>query len=244
MFCITCFIAFTSFSISLHAQEKKYRFQYLTSDQGLTHNRIDCMLLDSKGFMWFGTWNGLNRFDGYNFTVYKGDPRNSGSLSGNFIYDLAEDREGNIWIGTENGLNVYLYQYDSFIHYNTDKTSDASISSDRIQVVFNDRNGFLWIGTDKGLDKLTIGPNGQINNYYHYHASDNTDGLTFNSVTSIYEDQKGDLWVGTSNGLNIIDGSTGTVIHLFSDPSDPGVFRQIQLTQYSRTKKVRSGLEP
>ena len=222
IFCITCFFAFTSFSISLHAQEKKYRFQYLTSDQGLTHNMIDCMLLDSKGFMWFGTWNGLNRFDGYSFTVYKRDPRNSGSLSGNFIYDLAEDKEGNIWIGTENGLNVYLYQYDSFIHYNTGESSDSSISSDRIQGVFNDRNGFLWIGTDKGLDKLTIGPNGQITNYYHYHASDNTDGLTFNSVTSIYEDQKGNIWVGTSNGLNIIDGGNGKVVHLFSDPKVAG----------------------
>jgi ligand-binding sensor domain-containing protein/signal transduction histidine kinase/DNA-binding response OmpR family regulator len=221
IFCIAILFVFSSL-VSLNSQEKKSRFQYLTTDNGLTHNMIDCMLLDSKGFMWFGTWNGLNRFDGYNFTVYKGDSRNTGTLSGNFIYDIIEDNEGNIWIATENGLNVYLYQYDTFIHYNTSKESNASISSDRIQVVFYDKIGVLWAGTDKGLDKLTIGTNGQITDSYHYHESDDINGLTFNSVTSVFQDQKGNLWVGTSNGLNIIDGKTGSVVHLYADPSNPG----------------------
>lgn len=108
IYCLAFLIVLISLA-PLYAQEKKIRFQYITLDQGLTHNMVDCMLLDSKGFMWFGTWNGLNRFDGYNFTFYKRDSRNPGSLSGNFIYDLAEDKEGNIWVGTENGLNVYLY---------------------------------------------------------------------------------------------------------------------------------------
>src|SRR5674536_335734 len=152
IFCIAFLMVFLSI-VSLYAQEKKIRFQYITSDNGLTHNMVDCMLLDSKGVMWFGTWNGLNRFDGYNFTFYKRDSRNPGSLSGNFIYDLAEDKEGNIWVGTENGLNVYLYQYDTFIHYNVNNPSVASISSNRIQAVFYDTRGFLWVGTDKGLDK-------------------------------------------------------------------------------------------
>ena len=221
IYCLAFLIVLISLA-PLYAQEKKIRFQYITSDQGLTHNMVDCMLLDSKGFMWFGTWNGLNRFDGYNFTFYKRDSRNPGSLSGNFIYDLAEDKEGNIWVGTENGLNVSLYQYDTFIHYNVNNPSVASISSNRIQAVFYDTRGFLWVGTDKGLDKLTIGANGQILDFYHFYQSGNTSGLTYNSVTSIFKDHKGNMWIGTSNGLNMIDGNTGLVTHLYSDPSDPG----------------------
>src|SRR3972149_2121136 len=78
-----------SFSVS---QSFDLWFEHLTMNEGLSQNMVDCMLKDKKGFLWFGTWNGLNRFDGYNFTVYKEDPDDSKSISNNFIYSLCEDK--------------------------------------------------------------------------------------------------------------------------------------------------------
>ena len=90
-------------------QDINLRFQHITTEQGLSQNTIDCIMQDSRGFMWFGTWNGLNRYDGYNFLVFKSENRQQG-LSNNFIYSICEDNDGNIWAGTKNGLNKISHQ--------------------------------------------------------------------------------------------------------------------------------------
>jgi len=107
---LLCFL--TGFPVQ--GQKEAMRFQHYTADNGLSQNMIDCILKDSKGFMWFGTWNGLNRFDGYSFTVYRQNQRNRDGIINNFIYALAEDRFGNIWVGTGAGLTVYIYKKDLF----------------------------------------------------------------------------------------------------------------------------------
>ncbi|HJX71441.1 MAG TPA: two-component regulator propeller domain-containing protein, partial [Bacteroidales bacterium] len=81
-------VLFIGLAISAHAQKSVLRFQHYTADQGLSQNMVDCILEDSKGFMWFGTWNGLNRFDGYTFTIFKQNPDERISLSNNFIYSM------------------------------------------------------------------------------------------------------------------------------------------------------------
>src|SRR5690606_26575987 len=86
------------------ARESGIRFERITSDNGLSQNTVTSILMDSHGFMWFGTWNGLNRFDGYNFVIYKSGDRQPG-LSNNFVYDICEDKNGDLWIATKNGLN-------------------------------------------------------------------------------------------------------------------------------------------
>ena len=90
---------------SAFGQDINLRFQHITSEQGLSQNTIGCMLQDSRGFMWFGTWNGLDRYDGYNFLVFKSENQ-EGGLSNNFIYSICEDKAGNIWAGTKNGPMV------------------------------------------------------------------------------------------------------------------------------------------
>jgi ligand-binding sensor domain-containing protein/signal transduction histidine kinase/DNA-binding response OmpR family regulator len=224
-------------SASLAAQEKKIRFQYLTSDNGLTQNLVDCILRDSKGFMWFGTWNGLNRFDGYSFTTFKRDSRDSSSLSGNFIYALAEDRFGNIWVGTENGLNVFLTKYEVFVHHYSRSPVSESISSDRIQALLADKNGFLWVGTDKGIDKLTVEADGTINACSHFIESATLTGLSSNSVTSIFQDNAGNTWIGTSLGLNMINSSSGSVIKYRSEPEVPGTLSSDAINTVYQDKK-------
>ena len=94
--------------LSIHAQSDQVRFEHITSEHGLSENVINCIFQDSKGFMWFGTDDGLNRYDGYNFTIFKPSPDDTTSINSNLIFAITEDHYGNIWIGTTgSGLNCY-----------------------------------------------------------------------------------------------------------------------------------------
>src|SRR4029078_5670074 len=88
---------------------QSYYFRHYQVENGLSNNAVICCLQDKKGFLWFGTKDGLNRFDGYSFKTFRNDPDHSGRIGGNFIHSLYEDHNGIIWIGTEKGL----YQYDA-----------------------------------------------------------------------------------------------------------------------------------
>src|SRR3972149_2633762 len=101
-------------------QKQSLRFQHYTIDDGLPQNFVDCILQDSRGFMWFGTWGGLCRFDGYTFKDYRQQIKEYSTVSDNFIYALCEDYNGNIWIGTDDGLNIYDYNLDTFRVFNND----------------------------------------------------------------------------------------------------------------------------
>lgn len=201
------------------AQKSVIRFKHYTTDEGLSQNMVDCILKDSKGFMWFGTWNGLNRFDGYNFTVYKQNADDANGLSDNFIYALCEDKYGNIWVGTNNGLNVFLYSENKFI--NPLKNKSHSISSPKINSILCDRNGFIWVGTSNGVDKLQIkNGKGEISSIVHYSKSGKKNGLSDNNIQALFEDQAGNIWIGTGNGLNVLDFKSGTVKYYFNNPND------------------------
>lgn len=132
-------------------------FRTLSIEQGLSQNSVLSIARDHQGFLWFGTESGLNKFDGYRFTVYlpvEGDPY---SLSNSWINALLVDRNGNLWVGTENGLNKYDIYAEKFISYYHDPSDPYSLSSSRIFALFEDRDGRLWIGTDAGLNLFDPG---------------------------------------------------------------------------------------
>jgi len=104
--------------IPAYTQQQNLKFEHLNSDQGLSQNNITCILQDSRGFMWFGTPEGLNKYDGYTFTVYRNDRANKSSLSSNFITDIIEDTKGNLWIATSGGgLNKFQRETEKFTRY-------------------------------------------------------------------------------------------------------------------------------
>ncbi len=99
--------------------EGKIHFKHLTREQGLSDSFIWCILQDRKGFLWIGTSDGLNRYDGRNVKVFKHSPDNANSLGGNTIRSLYEDRSGTLWVGTGGGgLNIYNSEQESFTRYN------------------------------------------------------------------------------------------------------------------------------
>ena len=212
-------LATLPFSANVHAQETPLRFVRLSTDEGLSESTTQAIVQDRRGFMWFGTANGLNRYDGYSFTAYHYDAADSTSLSNNVIRDLFVDSEGGLWIGTEGGLNRYVRETDSFIRYQHDKADASSLSNDFVHDILEDRHGQLWVATSKGLNRLDR----TTNTFVHFRSNDrDLTGLSDDQVRVLYEDRAGRLWMGTNGGgLKAFDPEQQTFIQYPHDPDDP-----------------------
>jgi len=137
----TCFLFF-SFYIS--AQE--LQFNQISTNQGLSQGTVNCIIKDSQGFIWIGTNDGLNKYDGYEFKIYRHAFQDSTTLSSNKIYDLVEDNQGNLWIATRSGLNVYLRDRDYFVRYLASQPENG-LAHNFIRSLYKDSIGNIWIGT-------------------------------------------------------------------------------------------------
>ncbi|HEY69580.1 MAG TPA: response regulator [Anaerolineae bacterium] len=187
--------------------ETEIAFTNLSIADGLSQSVVTSMIQDSRGFMWFGTQEGLNRFDGHEFVIFKHEGDDPSSLSDNFILSLLEDRSGNLWIGTNGGgLNRYQRATESFIRYAHDPDDPSSLSSDIVNTLHEDHQGVLWLGTDAGLNRFV--PDQGVFTQYLNDPSDAT-SLSADAVISIHEDSQRILWVGTVNGLNRMDRDSG-----------------------------------
>jgi ligand-binding sensor domain-containing protein len=140
-------------SQNLLAQERPITFKHLTIDDGLSQSLIHAILQDRKGYMWFGTQDGLNRYDGYRFTVFKNDAFDSTSISGNEVTALYEDRDGNLWIGAGT-LNRFDPQTERFERYALLPEQRERPNALSITKICAEQNGALWLGTDRGLFRL------------------------------------------------------------------------------------------
>jgi hypothetical protein len=135
-------ILFNAVSVCSFCQTATMTFEHIGVDAGLSQSNGTCILQDSRGFMWFGTQDGLNRYDGYKFVVYKSDPRDPASLSNSFVKDILEDSRGNIWVATlGGGLNKFDRELDRFIQYRHDKTNINSLSDDFVNCIAKDSGG-------------------------------------------------------------------------------------------------------
>jgi signal transduction histidine kinase/ligand-binding sensor domain-containing protein/DNA-binding response OmpR family regulator len=196
---------------SLFSQKRGYRFNYYTTDDGLTQNMVDCIFRDSRGFMWFGTWNGLNRFDGYTFKTFRAGAGGDHTLGNNFIHDLDEDQFNNLWIATSGGLYIYIYSEGRFRCF-THSPEESTISSDRVNCILVDGENNLWIGTDAGLDVAVIKGSGDAMEVFRHMdimAENGSPGSL--AIQTIFQDQWGNIWVGTDGGLALVDRHAGTI---------------------------------
>lgn len=194
-------------------------FERLSVKEGLSQSSVSCILQDQRGFMWFCTDDGLNRFDGYDFKIYRYNPEDPTSLSSSYITAIFEDRSGILWVGTNGGgLNAYNWKTDTFKRYYNDPYDTNSLSNDRVLSIFEDHLGNLWVGTSGGLNR--IDPQRKVFTHYTSRRG-NPAGLSHNVVRSIFEDHYGDLWVGTLGGLERYDRENDGFIHYQPDPDDP-----------------------
>lgn len=194
------------------------KFEHIWIKKGLLQASINCILQDSKGFIWIGTESGLNRYDGYNCILYTHDVKNPESLSNNWAYSIYEDHLGNLWIGTDDGLNLFDRDKESFRRYYHDPEEPNSLSNNKVYTIFEDKSGSLWIGTENGLNKF----NREDETFKRYQFEpENPQSISDNHIRSILEDSSGVLWVGTDNGLNIFNRDGKTWLRIQSDPNDP-----------------------
>ncbi|HET6999805.1 MAG TPA: two-component regulator propeller domain-containing protein, partial [Puia sp.] len=202
---ILCLILFFSLNRSSNAQNESLRFEHIGIEEGLSNESITTIFQDSKGYMWFGTMDGLNKFDGYSFTKYRFDPFDSNSLAQNFIYTIFEDEQGSIWIGTHEGLCRFERSTEKFIRYKP--LPNAGFSNPNISAINEDRDRIIWFGTTSGelgrFDRQT-GKflSGKIDLGYRQRPGDQTG---FHRINCIFKDRSGDLWVGTLSGLHHIN---------------------------------------
>jgi len=200
---------------------KDIRFARISNSQGLSQVRVSDIVQDDQGFIWFGTWNGLNRYDGYNFKVFKHDPERQESLSGVYIYSLFKDRAGTIWVGTDQFLERFDPLTEKFSHYHFD-VPDSSGLTTTVNQISQDSSGMLWLSTRKGLFRLDP-VTGKTKHFYHDPGDPYS--LGDNDIKSTGEDRAGRFWVGTSQTLDEFDRNTGKVKrHVLTGESGIGLW--------------------
>ena len=215
-----------AFDVDLNfASGSVVRFEHLTIEDGLSQNAGLAIFQDSRGYLWIGTQDGLNRYDGYGFKIYKHDPDDPNSLSHNSILSMGEDKNGSLWVGTwGGGLNRYDPATETFTPYLPDPEDPASLSDGTIYSIKSDSNGNLWIATLAGLDRY----NSETDTFEHFKNDPNDpNSLSSDAVSYIFEDSNRQLWIGTGaggvegSGLNRFDPSSGTFTRYQHDDSDP-----------------------
>lgn len=201
---------------SVAAAGDKTRFERISIAQGLSLSSVYCMAQDQLGFMWFGTEDGLNRYDGYQFRIFKPDPENPHSLSDKWIDFLYPGRDGSLWVVTRKGLDRYDPRRDRFTRFRHDPARPRSFSGP-VRIVLEERDGTVWAGGAGGLGRLDRGATAFVR-----------DGLAAaggapagSAVQALLLDRQGRLWAGTASGLDCRAGPDRGWRRFQHDPRDP-----------------------
>lgn len=190
------FLSFFLIAIGVSSQTNKYRLSNLSTVDGLSQSSVIAIHQDAIGQMWFGTRDGLNKYDGSRFTIFRNNPKDSTSISNNDILAIQEDKSGKIWVGTYNGLNCYNPVKNTFKQY-FHANNDNSLCNNTVWDIKEIRNE-IWIGTSKGLSVY----NKTTKKFTSiFHSSSNRSSLPNNFVLSILETKNGAIWIGTAKGL-------------------------------------------
>ena len=198
-------ILFLFFILTINGFSLQYVFSNYSINNGLSQSVVNCLFQDSKGFIWIGTQNGLNRFNGETFDVFSYSPSDSNSISDNWIYAIAEDSSGDLWIGTKGGLNRYLRTQNKFkrIAYQTSFNFDVS------QYCYDVRklnNGNILINTPPLISIFNF----EKKEFTHFQSRLDYDGAVKDVKIPVLEDSEGKIWIGTTTGIARFSEQTNT----------------------------------
>ena len=192
-----------------------FSFSHFTSDNGLSQNSITAMMKDHKGYLWFGTRDGLNKFDGTNFTLYNSKPDNRLSVQSNRILDVKEDSRGNIWVKTYDEI-VYLLDQstEELIRI---KNTNGQLVNDKIREIYMLPSGVIWLASfDNGCYKVIMDDKTCKASASHYDKSKHS--LPSNIVRGIFQDKERNTWFLTQSGLSCIESTGKTVLYFDKQP--------------------------
>lgn len=195
-----------SFCKTSHDGNFETKFEHLTVENGLSDFNVTCVLQDSKGFLWIATQNGLNRYDGYNFKIFRHSLNDSSSISSSYILTLFEDKKRNLWIGTNGGgLDLFISETETFVHFEADKNRSDWLENNVISSITEDSSGCLWLTTgwhnydEGGLYRFDP----QRMKFKCYFTRYKTIGNLLHTLLQP-PDQRF-LWVGGARGLFLFD---------------------------------------
>lgn len=196
---LVCCLLLGAYTVS--GQQPVFKCIRLTTADGLSDNMVFNGLQDRHGFMWFGTRDGLNRYDGYSFTVFRHNAKDSFSLINNAVTNLFEDSNGNLWVGTKGGIHKYNPTTERFTRY----TDSLLLSGQSISSLCDDVQGNIWMTTSPPSSRL-IKLNVQARKFIYYnYSSDDIYSLNWKIANEVCRDSIGNIWVITDMGLNRYD---------------------------------------
>jgi signal transduction histidine kinase/ligand-binding sensor domain-containing protein/DNA-binding response OmpR family regulator len=199
-------------SVFFKSNSQVINFKHLTINDGLSQNAVFAIMKDSRGFMWFGTKDGLNKYDGYDFLIYQHNPFDSTTLSANYISSLFEDSRGLIWVGTfDRGINVYDRKKDIFHRIDLGKDGLSLRNTFEIKAIDEDSQGNIWVATSgDGLFRVRVNSdNFEFKIKRFIREAGNKNSLGSNQIFSIHCDKNDQLWIGTFDGLTQFDLQSG-----------------------------------
>ncbi|WP_396184631.1 two-component regulator propeller domain-containing protein [Flavobacterium sp.] len=205
------FLFFIGITIGLKAQgleDRHYalKFQHFTSSKGLSQRSVMAILQDKKGYVWFGTRDGLNKFDGNKFIIYRHHSDDKSSLSNNYIQTIYQDSKGNLWIGTQNGLNQYNPQLNNFIQY---KYSDSknSIQANVIWDIIQLDDTTIWVATSNGISQVDI----RTKKITKLKETSNNSGFLKNNTRYFLKSKDGNLWICNTQDIVVYHPKKGFI---------------------------------
>lgn len=187
-------------SSETNSKQNRINFQNITIKNGLSSDVITQIFQDSYGYMWIGTEDGLNQYDGNRVKVYNFESKNKNSLSSTYVTSICEDSDGNIWVGTNGGLNIVDSKTESVIRLEDSIIGENNLSNSYVTVIYKDSNDTMWVGTTSGLNRYDKENNKFVEYYYH-----DDEEIRSNYITDISEDKNGCLWVATRKGSTGVD---------------------------------------
>ncbi len=205
-----------------------FEFEQIDLPGGLQGNTVNCMVQDEYGFVWFGTVNGLTRYDGRDFIRYQHNPLDSNSLIDNYVESMIIDKKGNIWIGAlGKGLTKFNPNKHEFFRYTSRQNHPNGLIDGIINTIIEDQNGNIWMGTNTGVTKL----NPNTEQFTHYIGeSESSNNFLDGRVRVLFEDKEGAIWIGTGlpweynpakGGLFKLDPTTDNITSYLNDPNNP-----------------------
>ncbi|MBN2520122.1 MAG: hypothetical protein JXB17_06440, partial [Bacteroidales bacterium] len=203
-----------------------YQFSHITSNEGLPHSMVFSITQDKQGFIWFGTNNGLARYDGYNFRVFQPNPAKPHSISDKSAYLIYCDSKGNLWVYIQGkGLNKMNLRTEKFSYYFPKADDSLTISGNMVNYFFEDKDSSLWIATNKGINLYN-----EENDCFIPFLSDYSQETTVLGVgiINLYADTKNDLWFLSTKGIGRLDKTNNISISIGSVSSNPK-FDKIQI---------------
>ena len=224
-FAVLCLALTASAAVAAPDADRRLEFDHLLPEHGLSTATLYSLLQDRRGFLWIGTEDGLNRFDGHRFETFHHDPNDPGTLASNDVSFILEDREGAFWLATwGGGLDRFDPATMTFHHFrrqpaDQDATGSSGLQDDRVQHLLEDSAGALWIGTfSGGLSRLDR-ESGTFETFRH--DPKDPASLSHDRIWRILEDPSGTLWIATGKGLCVFDRATESFVryrHVQGDP--------------------------